>query len=198
MDYVEIIERSPCLKELFEFVFKSDVSSAYNKMCEHRAMFEFEYEPCIQYGDMICDDRIDCVEVHKYIDDMQLQVYMYIHSILSDTPNLYLRFYRASSADFVEHMLRGISAFSILHNSDITVNRIKRISGIMLYEALEWTSDTGSYDILDKIEEYATCNNLFDKAIEFCDKLNDMNAKAVLLNAHNNNPNAYKSESLVL
>ena len=63
---------------------------------------------------------------------------------------------------------------------------------------MKWVRDTDSYGILDNIEEYATHNNIFDELLTICDELDDMTAKMILLNAHNKNPDAYKSESLVL
>lgn len=202
MNYVEVIENSTYLKEFFEFIFKTDVASTYKRLREYGAVLEFEFESDIRYIDRFHTDpdldALDPLVRNSFYYISSIPGFLYIHSALSDTQNFCLKFNKIKNADFIDYMIRCISAFSVVHKLQFIVDTFSVSNIRMIHASMKWVRDTDSYGILDNIEEYATHNNIFDELLTICDELDDMTAKMILLNAHNKNPDAYKSESLVL
>ena len=63
MDYLAEVKRSPCLKEFFEFIFKTDVASTYKRLREYGAVLEFEFESDIRYiGRFHTDPDLDALD----------------------------------------------------------------------------------------------------------------------------------------
>ena len=204
MDYLTEIKRSPCLKEFFEFVFRADVESAYNQLCEYGATFEFKYES------ESCDsvqktDSIDYVSVRRNIEcdpfipaisyiPPRLKVHIFIHSTMDNSPNLYIRFTKSVDFKYVEHLVRGISAFSLAKCSNLILNDTQCNSHDLIGMSLTWISNMLAYDVMCNIEEYAMKTDQFDTLFDLCNSRDDVYLKAALLNAHNKHPNAYESE----
>lgn len=211
MDYLAEIKRSPCLKEFFEFVFRTDVESAYNQLCAYDVMFEFEYHPISLHCVADQTDYIDYISISKCIEcdpliptisyaQRRVQVFVCIHTALDNTPNLYLymRFYRSDSFDCVERMVKGISAFGIVKCTNVYLNNVPCKNHDMMNMALAWISETASYDLVDELESYAVETHQFDELFDICNSMDDVYLKAALLNVHNGNPDAYKSEPIII
>lgn len=209
MEYLAEIKRSPCLKEFFEFVFRTDVESAYNQLCAYDVMFEFEYNPISLHCVANQTDYIDHISVSKRIEcdplipaisyaPQRVQVFVCVHNALYSTPNLYMRFYRSDSFDYVERMVKGISAFGIVKCTNVFLNNVPCKNHDMMNMALAWISETASYDLVDELESYAVETHQFDELFDICNAMDDVYLKAALLNSHNRHQNSCESKNIRL
>lgn len=209
MEYLAEIKRSLCLKEFFEFVFRTDVESAYKQLRDYDVLFEFEYNPVSLDCRTFQTDFIDHISISKQFERdpiisaisyarTRIQVFVYIHSTLDNTPNLYMRFFRSDSFDIVEQMVNGISAFAIVKCSHLILNNIPCKSYDMMNMSLTWVSNVLAYDVMYDIEEYAMETNQFDVLFDLCNSRDDVYLKAALLNAHNRHQNSCESKSIQL